>query len=74
MRVPLDDNRARRKVSKIQTNELKLQVYKAAMLENIITVLSSMACIGLVALGTGSLHCFWGLLLLINLNVWKDDA
>lgn len=48
-----------------------VEVLKAAMRENAITVAAAALCIGLVALGTGSLHCFWGLLLLLNLNIAK---
>ena len=48
-------------------------IYKLAMKENIITVLACAACISLVAIGTGSLHCFWGLLILLNTNSFKSE-
>lgn len=52
----------------------QIKIYKAGMKENIFTVFAAALCIGLVAIGTGSLHCFWGLLLLVNLNTWKSTT
>ena len=47
------------------------EIYKMAMKENMITVVASAICVGAVAIGTGgSLHCFWGLAILINLNTF----
>jgi len=53
------------------------EIYKMGMKENMITVVASALCVGAVAIGTnGSLHCFWGLAILINLNTFsgKEDT
>lgn len=50
--------------------QAQLELYKAAMRENMVTLICAVACVGLVALGTKSLHCFWGLLILMNLNIY----
>lgn len=47
----------------------QLKVYEAATKENMVTVLATLTCIVGVAFATGSLHCFWGLLILLNLNL-----
>lgn len=50
------------------------EIYKMAMIENMVTVVATALCVGLVAIGTdGSLHCFWGLLMLCNLNSFKGE-
>jgi hypothetical protein len=47
------------------------ELYKMAIKENMVTVVASALCVGCVAIGTGgSLHCFWGLVILINLNTF----
>mgnify|MGYP005994581067 CR=1 FL=1 len=48
----------------------QVELYKLAMKENIFTVLASAVCVSGVAVGTGSLHCFWGLVILINLTTF----
>lgn len=50
-----------------------LEVYKLGVKENIYTVLATALCVGLVAIGTGSLHSLWGLLILLNLNMLKNQ-
>lgn len=48
------------------------EIYKMAMKENMITVIASALCVGAVAIGTGgSLYCFWGLAILVNLNTFS---
>ncbi len=48
--------------------EAQLEVYKTGVRENIFTVFAAALCVGVVAIGTESLHCLWGLLILLNLN------
>lgn len=45
-----------------------LQIYKLEVKENIYTCFATALCVGLTALGTGSLYSLWGLLILFNLN------
>ena len=54
--------------NEMNNTEAQVEVFKAAMKENIVTVLAAAICVGLLAIGTGSLHSLWGLLILINLN------
>ena len=50
----------------------QLDIYKLAVKENMVTVLAAALCVGMVAIGTGgSLHCFWGLAILLNMNSFK---
>ena len=42
-----------------------------AIKENIVTLVCTVVLIGLIAIGTGSLHCLWGLALMGNINVPK---
>jgi len=49
----------------------QLDLYKAAIRENMVTVICAVACVVLVAFATKSLHCFWGLLVLMNLNIYR---
>lgn len=39
--------------------------------ENKWTMVLTTLLVAGVALGTGSLHCLWGLVMLLNLNVWR---
>jgi len=49
------------------------EIHKMETKENMITVIASALCVGAVAIGTGgSLHCFWGLAILVNLNTFSD--
>ena len=43
-------------------------IYITAMKENMVTVLAAAICVSGVAFATDSFHCFWGLIILINLN------
>lgn len=52
-------------------NDLDVKVYKAMVINNIATVLAAALCVGLVAVGTGSFHCFWGLVILLNIDSFK---
>ena len=46
----------------------KIELYKLAVKENMVTVSATALCVGLVALATGgSLHCFWGLVIQVSL-------
>ena len=50
----------------------QVDIYKLAVKENMVTVLATALCVGMVAIGTGgSLHCFWGLAILLNMNYLK---
>jgi predicted cobalt transporter CbtA len=51
-----------------ENEDLRLKFFQSIIKENIATVFASALCIGLIALGTNSLHCLWGLLILINLD------
>ncbi len=52
----------------------EVDIYKLAMRENMVTVLATALCVGMVAIGTGgSLHCFWGLAILLNMNSFKTN-
>lgn len=42
------------------------------LIENMITIVVTALCIGMVAIGTGSLWSFLGLALLVNLNSFKE--
>lgn len=50
------------------------EIMKAAIRANMVTVVATALCVGLVAIGTGSLHCFWGLLLLLNIAYVRRDS
>lgn len=49
-------------------NERQVAFYKSAIIENICTVFAAAICVGLLAVGTGSMHSLWGLVILLNLN------
>ena len=50
----------------------EVDIYQLAIKENMVTVLATALCVGMVAIGTGgSLHCFWGLVILLNMNSFK---
>lgn len=55
----------------MKDEELKFKLYKQVIIGNIITVISTTIVIVGVAVGTGSLHCFWGLLILLNIDIVK---
>lgn len=45
---------------------------KLAVIENIATVFATAICVGAVAFATdGSLHCLWGLTILVNINTYE---
>jgi hypothetical protein len=48
-----------------------LQLANNAHTENICAVFAAALCVGLLAIGTGSLGALWGLLILPNLNLIK---
>jgi hypothetical protein len=51
----------------------QVDIYKLEVKENMVTVLVTALCVGMVAIGTGgSLHCFWGLAILLNINSFKS--
>lgn len=54
--------------------EAIVQVIKDARIENIATVFAAALCVGMVAIGTGSLHSLWGLLILLNINYQKKPG
>lgn len=56
------------------SDEAIVQIYKHARMENIATVFAAALCVGMVAIGTGSLHSLWGLLILLNINYQKKPA
>jgi len=47
----------------------ELEAYKIRIRENMVTVAATAFIIGMVAIGTGSLNCFWGLLMLLFVNL-----
>ena len=49
-------------------NDKTEKVYRFMIVENSITILACAIAIAGIAIGTNSLHCLWGLLLLINLT------
>ena len=52
----------------------QLDIYKLAVKENMVTVSATALCVGMVAIGTGgSLHCFWALVILLNMNTFKSN-
>ena len=51
-----------------------LEIQRQIMIENICTVFATALCVGAVALATESLHCFWGLAILVNLGSAKKDG
>lgn len=55
-------------IGNLSDAELQLEVYKLTMKENIFTILATVVCVAAIALGTGSLHCLWGLLILLYLS------
>ena len=51
----------------------EVDIYQLLIKENMVTVLATALCVGMVAIGTGgSLHCFWGLVILLNMNSVKS--
>lgn len=46
---------------------------KAAFRENCVLYISTALCVGLIALGTHSLHCLWGLLMMLFVNSVKES-
>lgn len=54
-----------------EKEERSIEVYKLMVAENTATVFATALCVGLVAIGTGSLHCLWGLLILLNITFFK---
>jgi len=47
-------------------------LYKLSIYENMLTIIVAVLCVGTIAITTGSMHCLWGLLVLINLNTFKS--
>lgn len=48
------------------------EMYKLAVYENSITLFFTTVTVVGVAVGTGSLHCLWGLLMLLNINLVRS--
>lgn len=59
-------------MNEIEKEKMEIEAYRLMVRENTATVLAAALCVGLVAIGTGSLHCLWGLLILLNINSFKD--
>jgi len=49
-------------------HEYYTKICDAAIRENIATLIATMLCVGIIAHYTHSLHAFWGLLILLNIN------
>ena len=52
-------------------NEALVKIQKEAVKENIFTLLFTVVCVSVIAFTTKSLHCPWGLLILLNMNNYK---
>lgn len=59
-------------MNEIEKEKMEIEAYRLMVRENTATVFATALCVGLVAIGTGSLHCLWGLLILLNINSFKD--
>ncbi len=61
-------------MKEIKAARLVVEMHRQVMIENIATVTVTALAIAGVAIGTGSLHCFWGLLILINLTTYTPSS